>query len=83
MNVINNGAIGRQVNIAGDGPLNITIDRSNRRPLRWQYLVVIVREGVPEVTGFNDIDDATAFYDLHGSQWSESYLCNVMKGPVM
>jgi hypothetical protein len=83
MNVINNGAIGRQVNIAGDGPLNVTIGLSNRRPLRWQYLVVIVREGVPEVTGFNDIDDATAFCHLHGAQWSDSYLCNVVKGPVI
>lgn len=47
----------------------------------YQYLVVIVREGAPEVTGFNDIDEATHFYDLWGARWSESYLCKIVLGP--
>ncbi len=56
----------------------------------YNYLVVIVREGVPEATGFCDLAEAQAFYDLaeaqafydyHGAQWSESYLCEVVLGP--
>ena len=47
----------------------------------YEYLVVIVREGVPEVTGFIDLSEAQAFYDLFGASWSESYLCTVLLGP--
>lgn len=81
MIVINNGSIGRQVNITDDVPF--TFELRARKPKKWAYLVVIIRDGIPTVTGFNDFAEATAFYDLHGLQWSDSYLCDVMKGPVV
>lgn len=47
------------------------------------WLVVIAREGVPEVTPFEYEEDARAFESTWGTQWSESYVCRVIKGPVV
>jgi len=44
-------------------------------------LVVIVREGVAEVTEFEDDDTARTFFDEHAQQWTESFLCRVLAGP--
>lgn len=47
------------------------------------FIVVIAREGVPEVTLFGDYESAFNFYDLWGSQWTESYIARVMRGPLV
>ena len=49
--------------------------------MKYTWLVVIVREGAPEVTGFDNHKDAYDYFDRHGAQWSESYLCEVILGP--
>lgn len=51
-------------------------------PPRPPWLVVIAREGVPEVRPFDDENEARAYEDFWGAQWSESYVCRVIKGPV-
>ncbi len=50
---------------------------------RYTHLVVISREGQPEVRGFHDYDSAFRWYDAVGVQWSESYLTAVLKGPLV
>lgn len=45
------------------------------------YLVVIARDGVPEVTEFRDEAEALGFFGVAKSQWSESYLSRVIHGP--
>lgn len=45
------------------------------------HLVIIAREGVPEVTEFTSLDDAERFFSLASLQWSESYLTSVIYGP--
>lgn len=47
----------------------------------YSYLVVIIREGVPEVTGFYSLEVASKFFELASAQWSDSYLCEVKRGP--
>lgn len=47
----------------------------------YTHLVVIVREGVPEVTGFPGLQDATVYFDQAGTQWSESFLTEIVYGP--
>lgn len=47
----------------------------------YTHLVVIVREGVPEVTGFYSLVDAQAFFSVWSAQWSEAFLCEVVNGP--
>jgi hypothetical protein len=54
----------------------------DRRVGRYTHLVVIAREGVPEVREFENYDDAATWHDEAGSQWSESYLTEVIKGPL-
>lgn len=51
----------------------------------WGYthLVVIFREQVPTVTGFYDLVEAQKFYDLAGAQWSETFLVEILKGPLV
>jgi hypothetical protein len=46
-----------------------------------RFLVVIYRDGVPAVTGFEDLEEATRFFEAAAEQWSDSYLCEVMRGP--
>jgi hypothetical protein len=48
---------------------------------RVTHLVVIAREGVPEVTEFTSFNDAADYYDLASPNWSESYLTVVVNGP--
>ena len=45
------------------------------------HLVVIAREGVPEVTQFCSFEDAARYFDTASMNWTESYLCNVIAGP--
>lgn len=45
------------------------------------HLVVIAREGIPEVTEFTSLNDAERFFDSASLQWSESYLTAVIYGP--
>lgn len=59
------------------------------RPLREQkrvgeakWLVVIVREGEPEVTPFEEEDFARAYFNRWSNQWSESFLTKVVIGPL-
>lgn len=46
-----------------------------------KWFVVICREGVTEVTPFEDEADARAFLDISGVQWTEAFLCKVVEGP--
>lgn len=49
--------------------------------VRW--IVVIKRETDPaEVTPFHEYQDAKDFFDQWSQQWTESYLCGVLKGPL-
>ncbi len=48
-------------------------------PSSW--LVVICREGVSEVTKFDDEPEACAFFAKAREQWSDSYLACVVAGP--
>lgn len=45
------------------------------------WLVVIVREGAPEVTPFESYSDALAFFGMWSAQWSESYLAHAVRAP--
>lgn len=54
-----------------------------RHPTEYKWLVVINREGESNVTGFFHYDDARKFYDLASLQWSDSYLCDIVKGPCL
>lgn len=53
-----------------------------RRP-RHEYLVVISREGDILVTPFDDPNAAMAFAAEAGAQWSETYVCKVLSGPLV
>ena len=48
----------------------------------YMYLVVIFREQIPTVTGFYDLASAQAYYEIAGTQWSESFLVEILKGPL-
>jgi hypothetical protein len=52
-----------------------------------KYLVVISREIAHNedltVTPFDDLKSAARFHEDAGAQWSESFLCEVLKGPVV
>ena len=45
------------------------------------HLVVIVREGDPEVTEFTSYEDAARYFDTASQNWTESYLAAVVWGP--
>lgn len=51
---------------------------------RYTHLAVIVREPGMEITvvGFHDEGSATTFASEAGAQWSETYVCSVLKGPT-
>ncbi len=53
--------------------------------MRYTHLVAIVRDPgmVHEVRGFNSAKDAHAYADHAGAQWSQTYVCLVMKGPLV
>jgi len=48
----------------------------------YRWIVVIVREGLPEVTGFLERSDAESFFDRASLQWSDSYMAEVVKVPL-
>jgi hypothetical protein len=47
----------------------------------YRWLVVIVREGVPEVTGFWEGEDAEKYFEDAWMNWTDSFLIEVVKGP--
>ena len=49
----------------------------------YSRLVIFNREGVSEVTGFEPGNEREAekFFDLASAQWSDSFLCLVLRGP--
>ena len=52
-------------------------------PFNPAWLVVQKRETESvEVVGFEQEEDARAHYDLIHPNWTETYLCKVMKGPL-
>jgi hypothetical protein len=57
--------------------------RSHQVTRRPTHLVVILREGEPTVTPFYDAKDALEFYDRAGAQWSESFLVEIIRGPLV
>lgn len=57
--------------------------RARRERKLPTHLVVIAREGVPEVTLFTDEEQADLYYVDAGAQWSESYLCEITEGPLV
>lgn len=50
---------------------------------RYTHLVVIVREPGMEITvrGFYDRAEAEHFADEVGTQWSETYVTEILRGP--
>lgn len=51
--------------------------------MRWTHLVVICRDGVPSIYPFESLADAMEFADRAGAQWSETYVCEILKGPLV
>ncbi len=47
----------------------------------YTWIVVIVRESLPEITGFHDKESALEYFETFSPNWSESYLCEVIIGP--
>ena len=47
----------------------------------YRFMVVICREGASDVTPFEDGSDAREYFDQWSMQWTESFLCQVMRGP--
>jgi hypothetical protein len=45
------------------------------------HLVVIAREGEPEVTEFESYDEAAQYFEHASPNWTESYLAVVVHGP--
>lgn len=52
-------------------------------PGRPTHLVVICREGTTEVTPFYELKPALEYSDAAGAQWSETYVAEVIKGPLV
>ena len=53
--------------------------------LLYEYLVIIIREGVSEIIPFESKDypeNVEKYFDRASTQWSDSYLCKVIKGPI-
>lgn len=48
----------------------------------YTHLVVIFREQIPEVVPFYDKETALEFADRAGAQWSETYVTEIVKGPI-
>lgn len=53
----------------------------SEEPEKPRWLVVIAREGVPEVTRFGVHVEALEYFDRASTQWSDSYLARVEVGP--
>lgn len=50
---------------------------------RYTHMVLIFREGPPDVTPFYDLDSAMEFADRAGAQWSETYVVEIKRGPLV
>ena len=65
-----------------DAPPDMPSVLDPERGVRW--IVFIAREGgqAPTTVGlFSDREDAAEFFGTAGAQWSDSYLCEVRRGP--
>lgn len=50
--------------------------------MNYKYLVIIVKDGgTPEIFPFENLDDAEIFFEKASLQWSESHICEILKGP--
>jgi hypothetical protein len=58
-------------------PFDFTITR------RSTHLVIIFRDGVPEIYPFRDVVEAAEYADRAGAQWSETYVTEILKGPLV
>lgn len=47
------------------------------------HMVVICREGDTQATLFDDLRSAHEFHGSAGAQWSESYLTEILRGPLV
>jgi len=45
------------------------------------WMVVIIREGVPDVTLFTEERDARDYFDRASLQWSEAFLAHAVEAP--
>lgn len=59
--------------------LKFNLNPEPKREPPW--LVVIVREGVPEIVVFTHEADAQAHFDKASAQWSDSFLARAVKAP--
>jgi hypothetical protein len=50
---------------------------------RYTHLVVIFREQEPSVVGFCSLKEAMKYADDAGAQWSETYVTQIIKGPLV
>ena len=55
----------------------------SKNPGVYQFMVVIFREQTPEVYGFYELSSAEKFAEEAGAQWSETFLTEVIKGPLV
>ncbi|MCX6761425.1 MAG: hypothetical protein NTY33_01055 [Candidatus Moranbacteria bacterium] len=55
------------------------------KKLLHEYLIVISREGELEVVPFGNeyaIKEIEAYFNRVSEQWSDAYLCKVIRGPI-
>lgn len=58
--------------------------RKGKATGRYTHLSVICREQEPpEVRGFQDLASAAAYFENASAQWSESFLVEIIKGPLV
>lgn len=58
--------------------------KNGRSEGRYTHLTVIMREQEPaDVRGFHDLASAQGFFEQASNQWSESFLVEVIKGPLV
>ncbi len=61
------------------------MDLAEEKKPNYSRIVIIFQEDKPEIVGFLNGDEEAAeeFYEKAGAQWSDSYLCQVLKGPLV
>jgi hypothetical protein len=55
------------------------------KELLHKYLIVICREGITEVVPFENEttpECVEKYFNRISEQWSDAYLCKVIKGPI-
>lgn len=50
--------------------------------MKYKYLVIIIRDGDTTIYPFPDINTAKKFYEKAHVQWSDSYICKIIQGPL-